>query len=144
MVQTRDGYLWFGTFNGLVRFDGVAFTVFDLANTPQLPSQAIVNLHADRRDQLWISTLKGLVMREGSTRRVFGTNEGWGLEHIWTLAERSNEDLLLTSATGQTLEFARDRLALFLSLKTARATSGPGPRLAVYSASSRAAFGASA
>ena len=28
MVQTPDGYLWFGTFNGLVRFDGMKFTVF--------------------------------------------------------------------------------------------------------------------
>lgn len=29
LVQTRDGYLWIGTGNGLARFDGVAFTVFD-------------------------------------------------------------------------------------------------------------------
>src|SRR6266702_6558358 len=48
MVQTRDGYLWFGTFNGLVRFDGLKFTVFDPGNTPQLPSAGIVNLHLDR------------------------------------------------------------------------------------------------
>src|SRR4051812_43037506 len=27
MVQTKDGYLWFGTFNGLVRFDGVKCTI---------------------------------------------------------------------------------------------------------------------
>src|SRR6266704_6161233 len=48
MVQTPDGYLWFGTFNGLVRFDGVKFKVFNPANTPQLPSAGIVNLHLDR------------------------------------------------------------------------------------------------
>jgi len=28
IVQTRDGYLWFGTYNGLVRFDGVRFKDF--------------------------------------------------------------------------------------------------------------------
>ena len=28
VVQTRDGYLWVGTYNGLARFDGVRFTVF--------------------------------------------------------------------------------------------------------------------
>jgi len=48
MVQTPEGYLWFGTFNGLVRFDGVRFTVFNRANTPQLPDAGIVNLHASR------------------------------------------------------------------------------------------------
>ena len=34
MVQTPDGYLWFGTFSGLVRYDGQDFTVFDRLNTP--------------------------------------------------------------------------------------------------------------
>src|SRR5271165_587698 len=33
LVQTRDGYLWLGTYGGLVRFDGVRFTVFDSDNT---------------------------------------------------------------------------------------------------------------
>ena len=34
VLQTQDGYLWLGTQEGLVRFDGVAFTVFDRAHTP--------------------------------------------------------------------------------------------------------------
>ena len=29
VIQTRDGYIWFGTQEGLVRFDGVRFTIFD-------------------------------------------------------------------------------------------------------------------
>src|SRR5689334_20668797 len=37
LVQTADGYLWGGTYEGLVRFDGVRFTVFDPENTPALP-----------------------------------------------------------------------------------------------------------
>ncbi len=35
-VQTRDGYLWFGTYSGLARFDGERFQVFDSSNTPKL------------------------------------------------------------------------------------------------------------
>ena len=34
ILQTRDGYIWLGTERGLVRFDGVQFTVFDKGNTP--------------------------------------------------------------------------------------------------------------
>ena len=43
MVQTPEGHLWFGVCNGLVRFDGVKLTVFNLANTPGLPRAAVVN-----------------------------------------------------------------------------------------------------
>src|SRR5215831_14007571 len=75
MVQTPDGYLWFGTFNGLVRFDGVKFTVFDQQNTPELPSSSIVNLHLDKRGRLWVSTYGGLVLREGTHWRVLTSEE---------------------------------------------------------------------
>src|SRR5438132_852680 len=33
MAQTRDGYLWLGTWNGLARFDGVRFTTFHSSHT---------------------------------------------------------------------------------------------------------------
>src|SRR5262245_15170188 len=38
IVQTRDGYLWLGTFNGLARFDGVQFKVLVPETAPGLPS----------------------------------------------------------------------------------------------------------
>jgi ligand-binding sensor domain-containing protein len=34
MCQTRDGYIWLATGEGLLRFDGVRFQVFNSTNTP--------------------------------------------------------------------------------------------------------------
>ena len=59
MVQTRDGYLWLGTLNGLVRFDGLGFRVFNTANTPGLPENRIVCLFEDSQRRLWIGTENG-------------------------------------------------------------------------------------
>ena len=56
VIQTRDGYLWLGTLNGLVRFDGNRFTVFDEDNTPGLDSDRIVYLFEDSHTNLWIGT----------------------------------------------------------------------------------------
>lgn len=56
MIQTRDGYLWLGTLNGLVRFDGMQFKVFDESNTQGLQSGRIVHLFEDSQTNLWIGT----------------------------------------------------------------------------------------
>lgn len=38
IAWTPDGFMWIGTFNGLVRFDGLEMEVFDSRNTPGLHS----------------------------------------------------------------------------------------------------------
>lgn len=66
IVQTPDGYLWFGTFNGLVRFDGVRMAVIDPSNTPGFPGTAIVNLHLDAHSHLWASSENGITRLDRS------------------------------------------------------------------------------
>src|SRR6266436_7414743 len=61
LKQTLDGYLWIGTWSGLVRFDGVHFTPFNKFNTPELVNDAINTLAQDAGGTLWIGTHDGLV-----------------------------------------------------------------------------------
>jgi len=62
IAQTRDGYLWLGTEEGLVRFDGVRFSVFD-KNTAGLKSNMVLALLVDRHNDLWLGTYGGGVAR---------------------------------------------------------------------------------
>ena len=59
IIQTRDGYLWLTTFDGLVRFDGVRFTVFDKSNTKGLSTNRFTALYEDKDGTLWIGTGDG-------------------------------------------------------------------------------------
>src|SRR4051812_19115926 len=54
IAQTLDGYIWAATDEGLARFDGISFTVFNKHNTPQLKDADIHALFADRQGGLWV------------------------------------------------------------------------------------------
>lgn len=63
IVQGRDGYLWLGSYNGLTRFDGVRFVVFDSNNSPGLRSSRVTALCVDGAGTLWVGLETGEVAR---------------------------------------------------------------------------------
>ena len=63
LLQDRVGYIWAATFDGLVRFDGIRFTVFNSANSEGLPSNRIIQLKEGRDRSLWLITEQGHVVR---------------------------------------------------------------------------------
>ena len=60
-VQTQDGYMWIGTFDGLARFDGQRFQVFNPVNTPALDDLRVISLFEDPRGVLWIGHETGAI-----------------------------------------------------------------------------------
>lgn len=61
--QTRDGYLWFGTRFGIVRFDGVKFQVYDHFNTAALreDDNCLAIEEELPKGILWFATPRGIV-----------------------------------------------------------------------------------
>ena len=58
LAQTPDGYLWLGTDEALLRFDGSEFVRFDRSNTPALSTKKIYRLYVDRQGRMWILSRK--------------------------------------------------------------------------------------
>jgi ligand-binding sensor domain-containing protein/signal transduction histidine kinase len=100
ITQTRDGYLWIGTQEGLARFNGVGFVIFDKENTPQLKSNDIRALLEDRSGALWISTSYGLVKMQNGTFTSFTTAEGLPDNNIGSLAEARDGTIWIATAAG--------------------------------------------
>jgi signal transduction histidine kinase/DNA-binding response OmpR family regulator/ligand-binding sensor domain-containing protein len=56
IVQDTQGYIWFSTFNGLVRFDGNSFTVFNTSGNPELKSNRFEWIKSDPSGGIWFVT----------------------------------------------------------------------------------------
>ncbi len=76
IFQTRDGYLWVGTLQGLARFDGLTFTIFTSHNTPGLPNNQITSFAETPDGSLWIGTSFGLARYQNGRFTAYGQADG--------------------------------------------------------------------
>ncbi|WP_305806419.1 ligand-binding sensor domain-containing diguanylate cyclase [Stenotrophomonas sp. YIM B06876] len=63
IAQTPDGHLWFATWEGLARYNGLDFTVFDRGSRPRLEDNGIGSLYVDGEGALWLGDSRGSVSR---------------------------------------------------------------------------------
>jgi len=63
ICQTPEGYLWLATMDGLVRFDGVRFVVFNRGNTPGILGNRYNSLYCTRTGEFWAGTESSGVTR---------------------------------------------------------------------------------
>ena len=85
VLQTRDGYLWLGTQEGLARFDGVRFTLFDEKTEPAFKDHDVRNLCEDKDGALWIGTQGGLVRLKNGVFTAYDRASGLSSNRITSL-----------------------------------------------------------
>jgi signal transduction histidine kinase/ligand-binding sensor domain-containing protein/ActR/RegA family two-component response regulator len=113
IAQTPDGYLWLGTQEGLVRFDGVRFEVFDRRNTTAFPGNDVRVLTISHDGSLWIGLNGGIVhLKDGRFSRY--TKAG-GLTHesVSTLFEDRAGTLWIGTFGGGLIRFKDGRFDAF-------------------------------
>jgi len=97
ITQTRDGYIWFGTEGGLLRFDGKEFDAFQPSAGMSLHSQVVVSLAAGADGSLLVGTALGLDLIRGNNVQQIGPNM------------QARIDQILVDAKGETW-FVRARI----------------------------------
>ncbi len=78
LAQTSDGYLWLGTANGLIRFDGMRFVRWEPRLGEKLPAPDILSLKASPQGGLWVSTRRGIVCLDHGHIVHFPAIDHWG------------------------------------------------------------------
>jgi diguanylate cyclase (GGDEF)-like protein len=94
MSYDTEGRLWVATENGLARFDGTRFEVFDNATTPALASSWLTRIHRDRDDRLWLATVNNVAVFDGARfSTVPGADSSLG--HVTGIVEEPTGRILV-------------------------------------------------
>lgn len=102
IIQTRDGYLWMTTFDGLVRFDGVQFKVFDKSNTSGLRTNRFTSLYEDKDGTLWAGTGDGgLTLYRNGVFNSYTPADGMPSGQVFGFAHDLKGELLIGIGPGQ-------------------------------------------
>jgi signal transduction histidine kinase/ligand-binding sensor domain-containing protein len=96
--QTPEGYLWIATLDGLTRFDGVRFRVFNKSNTPGISSNRFTCFYQDAQGDLWAGTEIGVVTRYHQGQFItYSTAHGLPKNHVYGLSGNAQGQLWVLS-----------------------------------------------
>ncbi|MDE2406434.1 MAG: diguanylate cyclase [Xanthomonadaceae bacterium] len=83
IAQTPDGYLWLGTWEGLVRYNGLEFQLFDRGNTPALKDNAVRSLSVAADGAVVVGTSRGgVTVKRGNQWINYGEKDGLAQDEI--------------------------------------------------------------
>jgi hypothetical protein len=107
MTQTRDGYLWLATADGLARFDGARFQVFSRSNSPGIANNRFISLFEDAQGDLWAGTEENGVTRIHAGRfESFAAVEGVTLGMVSRITGDAGGNAILGRVGPETFRFA--------------------------------------
>jgi len=110
IYQDQQGFLWFGTQDGLNRYDGYHFTIYryDPDDPNSISNNFITAITGDAKGNLWIGTILGGVNRYDPVNEKFthfrfdseNAANGLGADAIWSLKMDSSGLLWIGSDGG--------------------------------------------
>src|SRR5690242_492903 len=131
ITQTADGYLWIGTENGLIRFDGVRFVPWTPPAGQSLDAR-IFSVLGTKDGALWIGTGRGIArMKDGRVIEIDHSSRINSIvadrDGVWIARSRARDDkgpiCFVTERTFQ-CRGAKDGITVPTALQVARARDG--------------------
>lgn len=99
VLQTRDGYIWIGSYGGLIRYDGTAF--HNYSENGVFPSSSIRSLFQDSKGRLWIGTNdQGVFYFENGEFTKITHPDKTKFLSVRSLAEGDNGEIYVGATSG--------------------------------------------
>ncbi len=97
IAQTSDGFIWIGSYSGLVRYDGNSFYRFDSSSG----ISNVISLYVDSQDRLWIGTNdSGLALYQNGTFKNFNNETELKSASIRSIAEDNKGNIYAATTAG--------------------------------------------
>lgn len=107
IAQTEDGFIWIGSYSGLIRYDGNDFYRYDSS----VGITSVMSLYVDSGDRLWIGTNdNGAALYENGEFRFYGRKEGLISLSVRSIAEDGAGNIILATTQGMAYIDASDEL----------------------------------
>ena len=98
-----SGVIWFGTQNGISKFDGNIWTNFNKNSHPGLVDNTITAIQTISSGDIWIGTDFGVCKYSGSNWSCFTTSDGLGDNRVKYIKEAPNGDIWIGEYDGLTI-----------------------------------------
>jgi len=102
IIQTDEGYIYFGTYGGLVRFDGVEFKIINQKINPKYRFQSARSLMEDSKGNVWIGSNEDgafCVFPDGDVKE-FNTENGLSNNSVRAFCEDKDGNIWIGTASG--------------------------------------------
>ncbi|WP_316752004.1 two-component regulator propeller domain-containing protein [Pedobacter gandavensis] len=117
LFQSRNGFMWFGTFDGLNRYDGYSFKIFrkKLKDRNSLLNNRVQCLAEDDAGNLWIGTMGGVSIYNEPQEKFstlyfnpFSKSGTQRVDNTTVLKREGNDDMLIGTAKDGLLRYVKE------------------------------------
>ena len=97
IVQTEEGFIWIGSYGGLIRYDGSRFERI----SPEIGINSVRCLHVDHKGRLWIGTNDGgVVLKDKNDYRRWDASDGLKSLSVRAILEDKNGEIYIGTTEG--------------------------------------------
>lgn len=101
LTQAKNGYIWFASYGGITRFNGIEFYTFNSYNTPELINNSFTHIYEDKEGVIWSSSSgNGVATINGNQVKVYNTDHGLPSNFVEEVVQDQDKRLWVATSKG--------------------------------------------